>query len=90
MDYTLDDFLTELRDYRRDGIFNPWGESDTHHDIGDEAPRIRLDHLRRYLRERLEAPYLLIAEALGYQGGHFSGIAMTRSRQMIAYNSFIP
>jgi len=90
MAYGLEDFLKELQEYRRESIFNPWGQSDTLHDIGEQAPDIRLDHLRRYLEERRDAKYLLIAEALGYQGGHFSGIAMTSERQMIYDNSMMP
>ena len=48
--------------------------------IGPEAPAIRREQLRRYLDERIgHARLLLVAEAAGYQGAKFSGIAMTSS-----------
>ena len=34
-------------------MFNPWGDHDPLHDIDADAPRIRADHLHRYLAARL-------------------------------------
>ena len=48
-----------------------------------DAPTRRLENLARYFRERREADLLLLGEALGYQGGHFSGIAMTSERMLL-------
>lgn len=67
-------------------VFNPWRDRDRENDAGPGAPEIRLRHLKRYLEGRLKsAKYLLMGEAIGYQGGHFSGIAMTSERILLGY-----
>ena len=76
----INTFLEKLQSYQSPLVFNPWREYDTSCDIGPEAPVIRSANLRRYLELRQDAHYLFIAEALGYQGGHFSGIAITSER----------
>lgn len=76
----INTFLEKLQSYQSSLVFNPWSEYDTSCDIGAEAPVIRSANLRRYLELRQNAHYLFIAEALGYQGGHFSGIAITSER----------
>lgn len=66
-------------------MFNPWGDHDPLHDTGPDAPRIRADHLQRYLAARLgRARVLLIAEAPSYSGAKFSGMAMTSERDVLA------
>lgn len=81
----LDDFLDVLVEYRAASVFNPWAEWDREHDVDRSAPGIRLENLRRYLEERIaRAQVVLIAEAPGYQGCKFSGIAMTCERQLMA------
>lgn len=73
-------FIDKLQAYNAPLVFNPWTDWDSSCDIGAQAPVIRSANLRRYLELRKQARYLFIAEALGYQGGHFSGIAMTSER----------
>ncbi|MEJ6002574.1 uracil-DNA glycosylase [Paucibacter soli] len=81
----IDDFVQALQALPRlPGVFNPWRDIDPVHDLGPRSPAARADHLHRYLTERAgRAKLMLIAEALGYQGGHFSGIAMTSERILL-------
>ncbi|TVR17696.1 MAG: uracil-DNA glycosylase [Balneolaceae bacterium] len=68
------------------GLFNPWFHEDKEHDASPLAPEIRRKQLEAYLKERQHrAKYLFIAEALGYQGGHFTGIAMTSERILLGH-----
>lgn len=76
----INTFIEKLQSYQGSQVFNPWRDYDTSCDIGVEAPAIRSANLRRYLELRPDAHYLFIAEALGYQGGHFTGIAITSER----------
>lgn len=80
----LDQFVATLARYRHEAVFNPWGESDVQHDIDERGAQIRRQNLTAYLEERLgSASILLVAEAIGYQGGHFSGIPMTSERLLL-------
>lgn len=79
-------FVESLKNKPTESLFNPWFENDPHHDARPDAPEIRKRQLQNYLTERLDsAKYLFIAEALGYQGGHFSGIAMTSERILLGH-----
>lgn len=80
---TIDTFIKNLQAYHKENVFNPWAQYDTSCDIGAEGLAIRVANLRRYLELRQKAHYLFIAEALGYQGGHFSGIAITSERILL-------
>ena len=79
-------FLDKLQAYHSPLVFNPWSEFDASCDIGEKAPEIRSKNLERYLQLRTNAHYLFIAEGLGYQGGHFSGIAITSERILLGYH----
>lgn len=77
-------FVASLASYRSQGVFNPWGERDPQHDLPGDTPGIRRRQLVHYLCERVgRADTLLLAEAIGYQGGHFSGIPMTSERLLL-------
>lgn len=68
------------------GLFNPWFHFDKKNDITSDAPIIRRKQLKAYLSERTgRARVLFIAEALGYQGGHFTGLAMTSERILLGH-----
>lgn len=84
-------YITELKSYYSDkAVFNPWRDHSEQLDIGSEAPVIRTQHLKRFLEPRLTtARYIFVAEALGYQGGHFSGVPMTSERIIIGKHSEI-
>ncbi len=70
------------------GLFNPWFHKDEENDLQSNAPGIRRNQLELYLAERQQrAKYLCIAEALGYQGGHFTGIAMTSERILLGHQA---
>src|SRR2546421_6265510 len=80
----LDKFLRLLKASPSGAVFNPWWQIDEENDIGRIAPIIRRQQLRAYLRERLgKARLVVIGEALGYRGGHFSGIPMTSERILL-------
>jgi hypothetical protein len=84
MDITT--FMKHLHTYRAPRVFNPWREYEPGLDIGPEAPEVRYHNLQRYLELRLKASYLFIAEGLGYQGGRFSGMAMTSERILLGHH----
>ncbi len=80
----IDNFIESLREMPEGDLFNPWWQNDPDNDDYSNACEIRRHQLMFYLRERLgRARFLLVGEALGYQGGHFSGIAMTSERMLL-------
>lgn len=79
-------FIESLRQAPTGNIFNPWWQPDEIHDDYSNSAEIRRHQLKAYLRERWgKCRYLLVGEALGYQGGHFSGIAMTSERMLLGH-----
>ena len=85
----INTFIDKLQSYQRENVFNPWRDYDPDTEIGPEAPEIRRENLRRYLQLRQHAHYLFIAEALGYQGGHFSGVAITSERILLGQHKAV-
>ena len=81
---SVESFIGLLKTSPSGAVFNPWWQVDKRNDIGATAPVIRREQLRAYLCERLgKARLAIVGEALGYRGGHFSGIPMTSERILL-------
>jgi hypothetical protein len=84
---SIENFLQLLRESPPGAVFNPWWQVDRRNDIGRRAPRIRREQLRAYFSDRVgKARFAVIGEALGYRGGHFTGIPMTSERLLLGRN----
>ena len=81
---SIESFVRLLKQSPPGAVFNPWWEADKQNDVGRNAPAIRRKQLAAYLRNRLgKVKLVVIGEALGYRGGHFSGIPMTSERILL-------
>ena len=83
----IENFIETLQKYKIKNVFNPWVDYDEKHDKNEHAPELRQKNLKKYLLARENAKYILIAEAPGYQGCHFSGIPMTSERLILTNNN---
>lgn len=81
-DERVDRLLEALRDFRASSVFNQWDEPPSAFDC-DDAPAIRRNNLREYLRARPRPRYLFIGEAPSWRGTRFSGIPMTSERILL-------
>jgi uracil-DNA glycosylase len=80
----LDKFMDLLREPVLPQVFNPWWQNDPQHDDYSNSSEIRRHQLKAYLRERVgQCRFLLVGEALGYQGGHFTGVPMVSERILL-------
>ena len=78
---SIERFIRLLKESPPGAVFNPWWQVDKQDDVGRSAPTIRRKQLAAYLQRRIgKAKLVVIGEALGYRGGHFSGIPMTSER----------
>jgi hypothetical protein len=81
---SIERFIGLLKQSPSGAVFNPWWEVDKKNDVGRNAPSIRRKQLAAYLRKRVgKVKLVVIGEALGYRGGHFSGIPMTSERILL-------
>ena len=81
---SVERFIRLLKKSPVGAVFNPWWQIDEENDFGPDAPVIRRKQLRAYLQERLATATLaIVGEALGYRGGHFTGIPMTSERLLL-------
>jgi hypothetical protein len=80
----INDLLRLLKKSPAGAVFNPWWQVDKENDIGRNASAVRRNQLRDYLQKRFrKAQLAVIGEAIGYRGGHFSGIPMTSERLLL-------
>jgi len=88
---SINDFLRLLKKSPSGAVFNPWWEVDNENDISGGSPAIRRNQLRAYLQKRLRKAHIaVIGEAIGYRGGHFSGIPMTSERLLLGRSKKVP
>lgn len=84
----IDEFIKKLVNFDKSifkrNIFNPWSEFDES-DISSNAPKLRVENLKRYLLNQKNAKYILIAESPS-TGARYSGIALT-SEKVINQNN---
>ena len=81
----LDKFLRLLKVSPSGAVFNPWWQIDDGNDFGSHSPRHSQKTFSRLFCERLgKARLAIVGEALGYRGGHFSGIPMTSERMLLS------
>jgi hypothetical protein len=81
---SIERFVRLLKQSPPGAVFNPWWEADKQNDVDRNAPVIRRKHLGAYLHKRLgKVQLVVIGEALGYRGGHFTGIPMTSERILL-------
>lgn len=82
----ISSFMASLAAYEGQLTFNPWRDWNPDYEV-PKAVDIRRQQLNDYLARRIgRAKMLLVAEACGYQGGHFSGIAMTCERMILNFH----
>jgi hypothetical protein len=81
---SVERFIRLLKKSPSGAVFNPWWQVDKQNDVVRNAPSVRRKQLAAYLRKRLgKVKLAVVGEALGYLGGHFSGIPMTSERILL-------
>lgn len=87
----VDRFIAQLREREAAAnAANPYNCYEIGVDATQQAAEQRCLQLGAYLRHRLEtARFILVAEAPGYQGARFSGLAMTSERLLSGEMNFV-
>lgn len=83
-------WINQLSQYQSINVFNPWRDYNPELDLADDSYLVRQKQLRQYLLPRWgTAKYIIVAEAAGYQGARFTGIAITCERMLLGYHSVV-
>lgn len=82
----IQSFIVSISHYRSENVFNPWSEWDEDMDLVEDAWINRRLNLEDHLN--IDAKYILVGEAPGYQGCRYSGIPFTSER--LIYQGKIP
>jgi len=86
----VETFIKKLQRFSAPKVFNPWHDYDERYDASRRGSSVRRQQLQAYLEERLhKAKIIMIAEAVGYQGGRFTGIAMTCERMLLGHHDTV-
>lgn len=75
------DIVSELAGVSISGVFNPWRDADECDVERAHAPEKRRERLRQHFE--VDAKYILVGEAPGYQGCRVSGIPFTSEALLI-------
>ena len=72
-----------LRAHVAEHVYNPWADADAMDlPVAAAGPKARLARLRAHFD--VDARLILVGEASGYQGCHFSGMAFTNEKLLLA------
>jgi hypothetical protein len=77
----LSDLVTSLREFTAPNVFNPWRDVDPLDRLLAFGPSDRRGRLRQHFD--CAPRFLLIGEAPGYQGCHFSGVPFTNEKLIL-------
>lgn len=70
-----------IRTFSAPNVFNPWSDHDPLDGFPVAGPALRLSRLAEHFD--CEPKYLLVGEAPGYQGCHFSGVPFTNEKLLL-------
>src|SRR5918995_4929806 len=77
----MDSIIDQLQSFNAPNVFNPWRDIDPLDTLGMHAPRARISRLQAHFDCR--PSYLLVGEAPGYQGCHFSGVPFVNEKLIL-------
>ena len=77
----LAELIDQIADFKAPDVFNPWRDSDQLDACGAEGASHRIARLAQHFD--CHPRFLLIGEAPGYQGCHFSGVPFTNEALLL-------